>query len=193
MKDIAKEILTIKAFEINEAGFNWASGIKSPFYCDNRKILSYPGLWKKIIDKFCEKLNDYQFDGVAGVATAGIAHASAISYQMNKPLVYVRSKAKGHGQKNLIEGELSQIQSVVVIEDLFSTGSSALKAVKALEEQGKDVLSICSIFSYDLKKLKDNFRAYNYFSLLTVDDMISISNLSESEKKVVQDFLTEHR
>ncbi len=193
MIEIAKQLFEINAFNISQEGYMWASGIKSPFYCDNRKILSHPQLWKKVIKSFCEKLDEYNFDAIAGVATAGIPHASAIAYEMKRPLIYIRSQAKDHGRKNQIEGDTANIKSVVVIEDLFSTGGSALNAVKALESQNIDVRSIGSIFSYDLRKLKDNFKNYEYFSLLKVDDMISVSKLNQENSKVVDDFLREHR
>ncbi len=193
MKEIARELVEINAFNISEVGYLWASGIRSPFYCDNRKILSYPSLWKKIVKLFCEQLQDHEFDGIAGVATAGIPHASAIAYEMNCPLIYVRSSAKEHGRKNQIEGDVKDIKSVALIEDLFSTGGSALKAAKALESNGIEVKVIASIFSYELKSLRENFQDYKYFSLLNVDDMISIHNLDQKKLALVESFLKELR
>ncbi len=193
MKEIAEMLVTIKAFSINDQNYTWASGIESPFYCDNRMILSFPKFWQSLIDLFCQKLNHYDFDGVAGVATAGIPHASAIAYARSKPLIYVRSNSKGHGKKNLIEGDIKNMKSVALIEDLFSTGGSAIKAAEALEEVGIEVKVMGSIFNYGLKSFQENINNREYFSLISLEDILSVSTLGDKEKELVDTFIKEHK
>ena len=162
-KKIAQDLLEIEAISLrpNEP-FTWASGIKSPIYCDNRITLSYPEVRERITDAFValikEKFSDV--DVIAGVATAGIPQAALVAQKMGLPMVYVRSKAKDHGKENLIEGRVSKGQKAVVIEDLISTGGSVLVAVDALKEEGVEVLSVCAIFTYLLPKATSNFEAH---------------------------------
>ncbi|WP_338469877.1 orotate phosphoribosyltransferase [Niallia sp. XMNu-256] len=153
-KEIAESLLEIKAVTLrpNEP-FTWASGIKSPIYCDNRLTLSYPEIRKKIAKGLAHLINE-QFPGtelVAGTATAGIPHAAWISDVLDLPMCYVRSKAKGHGKGNQIEGKAELGQKVVVVEDLISTGGSVITAVQALREAGCEVLGVVSIFTYELE------------------------------------------
>jgi orotate phosphoribosyltransferase len=139
--------------------FIWASGMKSPIYCDNRKTLSYPSVRDFICDAFVKNIEDQypNVDVIAGVATGAIAHGVLVAQALNKPFVYVRSDAKKHGLENLVEGHIEKGQKVVVIEDLISTGGSSLKAVEALRETGAIVSGLLAIFSYGFPKAADSF------------------------------------
>jgi orotate phosphoribosyltransferase len=159
-KRIAEKLLTINAVALkpNEP-FTWTSGLRSPIYCDNRLTLSYPevrkeiaqGLQSIILEKYADA------DVIAGTATAGIPHAAWVSDLLNLPMCYVRSKAKGHGKGNQIEGKVEAGQKVVVVEDLISTGGSVITAVQALREAGCEVLGVVSIFTYGLDKGRETF------------------------------------
>jgi orotate phosphoribosyltransferase len=160
-KVIAEKLLTINAVALkpNEP-FTWTSGLRSPIYCDNRLTLSYPevrkaiaqGLQAIILEKYPSA------EVIAGTATAGIPHAAWVSDLLNLPMCYVRSKAKGHGKGNQIEGKVEKGQKVVVVEDLISTGGSVITAVQALREAGCEVLGVVSIFTYGLEKGKEAFQ-----------------------------------
>lgn len=157
---VAKCLLQINAIKLSPQNpFTWASGMKSPIYCDNRLILSYPAARKFIIDCFKIKAMDLpEVNYVAGVATAGIPHASLLADQLNLPLVYVRSKPKGHGRQNLIEGRLEEGAKILVIEDLISTGGSSINAVQALRETGAEVVATMAIFTYGFKRATEVFQ-----------------------------------
>mgnify|MGYP001156527364 FL=1 len=148
---IAEFLLQIKAVKLSpKKPFSWASGWKSPIYCDNRKSLSYPAVRTYIRQQFTQAINT-EFgrpDMIAGVATGGIAHGALVAHDLGLPFVYVRSSAKEHGMKNQVEGDLTTGRSVVVVEDLVSTGKSSLAAVQALREEGCDVKGMVSIFTY---------------------------------------------
>ncbi len=161
--EVAKSLLQIQAIKLSpQSPFTWASGIKSPIYCDNRKTLSYPDIRKKIVEGFVELSKSYEpYDVVAGVATAGIAHGALLAAAIDKPFVYVRSKPKGHGLKNMIEGYLPENSSVLVVEDLISTGMSSIKAVDALREVGANVKAVAAIFSYGFSKATTAFEESN--------------------------------
>ena len=168
---IASALLEIKAVKINpKEPFTWASGWKSPLYCDNRKTLSYPEVRKAIYTGFAEIIkHEYpETDAIAGVATGAIAHGALVSEALNLPFVYVRSAPKGHGLKNLVEGELKNKAKVVVIEDLISTGGSSIAAVEALRDAGAEVLVLLAVFSYGFDAAFANFtRANCTFRTLT--------------------------
>lgn len=154
-KQVAEQLLEIKAVFLKPNDpFTWASGIKSPIYCDNRLTLGFPKVRQFIAAALAEKIKEDfgDVDVIAGTATAGIPHAAWVSDLLDLPMVYVRSKAKEHGKGNQIEGPISKGQKVVVIEDLISTGGSSLKAVEALEQAGAEVLGITAIFTYGLEK-----------------------------------------
>ena len=161
--ELAQKLLQIKAIKLSPSEpFTWASGIKSPIYCDNRVTLSYPEIRtfvKIALSTLSEQLEDY--DTVAGVATAGIAHGALIADYIKKPFIYVRSKAKDHGRENLIEGDFSRAKKVLVVEDLISTGGSSIQAVKALRAEGIEVVGVIALFSYEFEKAKKNFEAAN--------------------------------
>lgn len=152
---IAERLLEIEAVALKPNNpFTWASGLKSPIYCDNRLTLSYPEIRKEIATGLKDIILE-QFPGaevIAGTATAGIPHAAWVSDLMDLPMCYVRSKAKGHGKGNQIEGKVSKGQKVVVVEDLISTGGSVITAVDALREVGCEVIGVVSIFTYELDK-----------------------------------------
>lgn len=158
-KEVAKELLSIGAIKLQpEQPFTWASGWKSPIYCDNRLSLSFPPLRSQIKIGLAaivkEKFPDAEV--IAGVATAGIPQGALVADDLGLPMIYVRSKSKGHGLGNQIEGHLKSGQKVVVVEDLVSTGGSSLKAVDALRESGAQVQGMISIFTYDFNLAKEN-------------------------------------
>lgn len=157
---VAKALLEIEAVKIQPAQpFTWASGWKSPIYCDNRLTLSHPEI-RSMIKKGLAALVQEKFegiDGIAGVATAGIPQAALIADYLQIPMLYVRSKPKGHGRENMIEGSIPQGSTLIVIEDLISTGGSSLKAVDALKEAGYQVAGLLAIFTYGFDLAVQNF------------------------------------
>jgi len=158
---VAALLLKSKAVILEPSNpFTWASGWKSPIYCDNRITLSYPEIRNYIRDAFRSTIlsNFGSPDLIAGVATGAIAQGALVADIMDLPFVYVRPSAKGHGRQNLIEGRLQAGQKVVVVEDLISTGGSSLKAVEALREAGAEVLGMVAIFSYGFELAAENFR-----------------------------------
>ena len=160
-RKLASYLLQSKAIIIDPANpFTWASGWRSPIYCDNRKTLSYPAIRTFIRDGF-EGIIQEKFPGpdmIAGVATGAIAHAALVAEKMGLPMVYVRSSQKSHGLGNQIEGDTSVGRKVVVVEDLVSTGGSSLNAVSALREAGLEVLGMAAIFTYEFPAAEENFR-----------------------------------
>jgi orotate phosphoribosyltransferase len=158
---LALYLLQSKAIIIDPANpFTWASGWRSPIYCDNRKTLSHPEIRRFIRDSFTELIRNHfaSTDIIAGVATGAIAHAALVAEKMELPMLYVRSAQKSHGLENRIEGEVKTGKRVVVIEDLVSTGGSSLGAVSALRDAGMEVLGMAAIFTYDFPVAAENFR-----------------------------------
>lgn len=154
-KLIAKDLLKIKAvFFRPEEPFTWASGIKSPVYCDNRLTLTAPEVRNDVENGLAETIrkNFPEVEVLMGTSTAGIAHAAIVGHLMGLPMGYVRSGAKDHGRQNQIEGRLEKGQKVVVVEDLISTGGSVIEVVNVLREAGAEVLGVVSIFTYGMKK-----------------------------------------
>lgn len=179
-KDVAKMLLEIKAIKLNKSNpFTWASGWKSPIYCDNRKSLSYPEVRTYIKKALCKEIQLHypNVEVIAGVATAGIPQGALVADEMGLPFVYVRSKPKGHGMENLIEGELNSGSKVVVIEDLVSTGGSSLKAVEDIKKVGAEVLGMAAIFTYGFSLAQENFSKANIplVTLSNYSDMLSIA------------------
>jgi orotate phosphoribosyltransferase len=179
-KQVAEKLLQIQAIKLSpQQPFTWASGWKSPIYCDNRKVLSYP----YIRDYVKSELSNLVFEKfpdaamVAGVATAGIPHAALIADQLKLPMIYVRSKPKGHGMGNQIEGVIQEGQPIVVVEDLVSTGKSSLEAVQAIRDAGGLVMGMVSIFTYGFEAAVQAFEAAQvpYFSLSNYDAMIGLA------------------
>ncbi len=173
---VAEYLLQIKAVKLNvEEPFTWASGIKSPIYCDNRTILSYPVVRTYIRQQLAE-LTVEAFgkpDIIAGVATGGIAHGALVAQELDMPFAYVRSAAKGHGLQNMIEGVMEKGRTVVLIEDLISTGGSSILAVNAVKEHGNQVKGVVSIMDYGFQKAEDNFKdVCSYYSLCNFDVLI---------------------
>lgn len=154
-KSISNDLLSIKAVFLRpEQPFTWASGIKSPIYCDNRLILTAPEVRTRVEAALAENIKKYypECEVLMGTSTAGIAHAAIVGHMLSLPMGYVRSGAKDHGRGNQIEGKLNKGDKVVVVEDLISTGGSVIDVVNVLRDAGADVLGIVSIFTYGLSK-----------------------------------------
>lgn len=162
--ETAEYLLQIKAIKLdNNNPFTWSSGIKSPIYCDNRKILSYPKIRTFVRQEFSKMIREEfgELDLIAGVATGAIAHGALVAQELGVPFAYVRSTKKDHGLTNQIEGVVESGQSVVVVEDLVSTGQSSLAAVKALRDAGCNVKGMVAIFTYGLESAAKNFKEEN--------------------------------
>ena len=163
-KNIAERLLKIKAIKLQPNNpFTWASGWKSPIYCDNRKTLSYPATRTYIKNSLVRTIMDIYPDVevIAGVATGAIAQGTLVAAELGLPFIYVRSSPKDHGLENMIEGDLKPKQKVVVIEDLISTGGSSLKAVEAIRKDGSEVLGMVAIFTYGFQAAEDKFKNAN--------------------------------
>lgn len=175
---IINDLLKNKAIFLNVKNpFTWASGIKSPIYCDLRTINSFPVLRNFIENKMVEMIKEKYptVDYIVGTSTAGISHAAIISYKMKLPMAYVRSSAKDHGRKKNIEGVIPANAKIVVIEDLMSTGKSSLEVVNILQSENYNVLGIASIFNYNLQIAKDNLKNNKIInhSLASFNDLIT--------------------
>ncbi|PAV29939.1 orotate phosphoribosyltransferase [Virgibacillus profundi] len=189
--ELTRDLLEIKAVQINPDNyFTWTSGIKSPIYCDNRLTMSHPAVRRKITDAFVKiiKEMDEKPEVIAGCATAGIPHAAWLAERLDLPMVYVRSKPKGHGKGNQIEGEFEKGAKILVIEDLISTGGSSIEAAKAVQNQGGEVLGVLAIFTYGLQKSVQEFSAAKIpfqtitgFDLL-VDALVEDGKITKEEK-----------
>lgn len=159
--EVTKKLLEINTIKIQPSNpFTWASGWKSPIYCDNRKILSYPETRTYIRDQFVEVVKEKypEAEVIAGVATGAIAIGALVAEVLGLPFIYVRAKPKGHGLENLIEGDLEPHKKVVVIEDLVSTGISSLKAAEAVNNFGGNVIGMAAIFTYNFPLARENFK-----------------------------------
>lgn len=179
-KKIAGELLGIKAVFLSpENPFTWASGIKSPIYCDNRLILTSPKTREIVENAIAESVKKYypEAEVLMGTSTAGIAHAAIAAHILGMPMGYVRGSAKDHGRGNRIEGRLEKGQKVVVIEDLISTGGSCIDVVEALREAGAEVLGVVSIFTYGMKKGLERLAAANVenHSLSNFDTLVEVA------------------
>jgi orotate phosphoribosyltransferase len=194
---IAAALLKIKAVKLSPHKlFTWASGLKSPVYCDNRKTLSYPETRRLICESFATRVEELYPDVqvIAGVATGAIAHGVLLAERLNLPFVYVRAAAKSHGLENLVEGELPDGAKVVVIEDLISTGGSSIAAVEALRREGAVVLGLMAIFSYGFRVAVENFRnagcrfdtLSNYSALL--NEALTSNYISGDETKILREW-----
>ena len=196
-KKTAEYLLQIKAIKLQPSNpFIWASGWKSPIYCDNRKTLSFPVVRSYISDSFAALIWKLypQAELIAGVATGAIAHGALTADKLGLPFIYVRSGAKEHGLGNQIEGYYEPGQKVVVIEDLISTGGSSLKAVRALREAGCDVLGMVAIFTYEFKKASDRFAAekcslntLSNYSVL-VDTAVETGYIGQTEVEALKEW-----
>lgn len=181
---IADILLDIGAVSLNPAQpFTWASGLKTPIYCDNRLIMSHPQA-RTTVEQTLADLIQSEFpnvDVIAGTATAGIPHAAIVAHLLNKPMIYVRSSAKGHGKQNAIEGHLAAGQTVVMIEDLISTGGSVIQAAETVQAAGGEVLGVCAIFNYLLAKGKDAFAAVDYPLHTLTDYQVLVEQAVQNE------------
>ncbi|TFI70510.1 orotate phosphoribosyltransferase [Carnobacterium divergens] len=170
-KKIAQDLLEIKAVSLSpNEPYTWASGIKSPIYCDNRITMSYPSVRREISRGLAELIKrDYpEAEVIAGTATAGIPHAAWVAELLDLPMVYIRGKAKDHGKGNQIEGRITKNQKMVIIEDLISTGGSVIDAAVAAKNEGADVIGAAAIFTYELPKGIENFKKHQLsFATLT--------------------------
>lgn len=196
-KDFASKLLNVKAIKLQPNDpFTWASGWKSPFYCDNRKTLSYPELRNFVKLELVHTILEHfpQAEAVAGVATGAIAQGALVADELNKPFVYVRSKAKDHGMGNLIEGELEKGTKVVVVEDLISTGGSSLKAVAALREAGYEVVGMVASYTYGFPVAAEAFaKAGVQLETLTdydhvVAEALATGYIAESDVEVLAEW-----
>ncbi len=182
-KQIAEYLLQIKAIKLEPTNpFTWASGWKSPIYCDNRKTLSFPQVRTDIKRAFAKAvLAKYpDVEVIAGVATGAIALGALVADELNLPMVYIRSAAKAHGMTNMIEGDLKEGQKVVVIEDLISTGGSSLKAVQALREANCEVMGMLAIFTYGFQTAEDNFKNAN----CTIDTLSDYNTMIDCAQEI---------
>ena len=160
-RQFAQKLLEVKAIKLQPADpFTWASGWKSPFYCDNRKTLSFPALRSFVKIELCHLVQQHfpEATAVAGVATGAIAQGALVADQLGLPFCYIRSKAKDHGMQNLIEGQVPEGAKVVVVEDLISTGGSSLKAVEALRQAGIEVVGMVASYTYGFPVAEEAFR-----------------------------------
>jgi orotate phosphoribosyltransferase len=194
-KIIAEKLLQVKAVALKPQGFfTWASGWKSPIYCDNRKVLSHPFVRDFIKSELCNVVFEKfeQAELLAGVATAGIPWGAMVSDQLKLPFIYVRPKPKEHGLGNQIEGECKPGQKVVVIEDLVSTGKSSLQAVDALLDKGLNVIGMVSIFTYGFPVAQQEFdkKSIKYYSLTDYSSLLSLASaqgtLTEQELALLE-------
>ena len=179
-KKIAKDLLSIGAVFLRpEQPFTWASGIKSPIYCDNRLTLTAPEVRNHVEEGLAELIRKHypEVEVLMGTSTAGIAHAAITATILNLPMGYVRSGSKDHGRGNQIEGKLEAGQKVVVVEDLISTGGSCIEVVEALRNAGADVLGIVSIFTYGMKRGVERIEAANTvnYSLSNLDALVEVA------------------
>lgn len=185
---VAEFLLQIKAVKLQpQQPFTWASGWKSPIYCDNRKTLSYPKVRTYIRQQFVQVINQNfpKPDVIAGVATGAIAAGVLVAEEMGLPFIYVRPEPKKHGLGNMIEGEIKAGQSVVVIEDLISTGGSSLKAVEAVREAGCEVKGMAAIFTYGFENAVENFRKSDVH-LVTLSDYPSLIRQALKDEYVTE-------
>ena len=183
---IAKDLLKIKAvFFRPEEPFTWASGIKSPVYCDNRLTLTAPEVRNDVENGLAEVVRRFypEAEVLMGTSTAGIAHAAIVCHIMGLPMGYVRSGSKDHGRQNRIEGRLEAGQKVVVIEDLISTGGSCIDVVEALREAGAEVLGVASIFTYGMQKGLDRMAAANVKNI-SLTDFDTIAQVAAEENYI---------
>jgi len=192
---VAASLLEIKAIKLSPSNpFTWASGLQSPIYCDNRLLLSYPKIRTQVIEAFADHIGQYKVDMIAGVATAGIAHGALLAQKLDLPFIYVRSKAKGHGRQNQIEGELTTKENVLLIEDLISTGGSVIAAAEALRSEDVQITAACAIFSYGFDKASNNFeKASLPFSTITeyhtlLDVALEKKYISTEEQKILAEW-----
>jgi orotate phosphoribosyltransferase len=187
----AEKLLQIKALKISpDTPFTWASGWKSPVYCDNRKLLSFPHVRDYVKSELANTIMDHfpDAESLAGVATAGIPHGALAADLLRLPFIYVRNKPKGHGLTNQIEGVLTEGQKVVVIEDLVSTGMSSLEAVEALRAAGADVIGMCALFTYGFPQAAEAFEKANV-KLITLSNYDALVEVGVTQNIIQEEAL----
>lgn len=198
MKDVAKILLELNAVTLNpKKPFKYASGIISPVYTDCRVLMAYPDKRRQIRDLYIDAIekSGVQFDVVAGTATAGIPHAAWIADKLNLPMVYVRGKAKEHGKENLMEGIIKKGQKAIVIEDLVSTGESAINSVNAVRAAGGEISHVFSIITYGMEKASQTFKEHNLtmVSLTTFGDVVNeaqkLGYIEDKEIEIILDWI----
>ncbi|MDF2669256.1 MAG: orotate phosphoribosyltransferase [Paenibacillus sp.] len=198
-EQIAEALLEIGAVALRpKEPFTWTSGIKSPIYCDNRLTISYPHIRDLIALGFSEMIRDQFPDAevIAGIATGGIPHGAFVAQKLNLPMIYVRDKAKGHGKENVIEGVIRPGQKVVMIEDLFSTGGSSIKASNAVRNAGAEVLGVLAIFSYQFEASAKGFEeaGFKYDSLSNytslIDVAVKLGRIAQEDVALLQSWRT---
>lgn len=192
-KQVAKALLETKAVTLSaQEPYTWASGLKSPIYCDNRITLSYPEV-RTLIAQGLKSLIEENFpevEAIVGVATGGLPQAALVADLMDLPLAYVRPQAKAHGQGKQVEGFLKEGSKVVMIEDLISTGGSVLKAVDAVKNDGFDVLGVAAVFTYELQKATDNFKDVTLHTLssypVLIEAALETNTINEEELELLK-------
>ena len=196
-KKIAEILLNLKAVSISpQQPYTWASGLKSPIYCDNRLVISTVEERRSVCQAFVNLIAEkgWQPNLIAGTATAGIPHAAWVAEAMSLPMIYVRSSEKKHGKQNLIEGRIPADAHVVVIEDLISTGGSSVKAADAVVAGGAKVLGVGAIFQYGMEKSKKRFAesGYDYATLTNLEHLLDVAIskglLSQDDRKLVAEW-----
>lgn len=196
-KDVAHDLLKIGAVELNVSSpFTWVSGIKSPVYCDNRKIYSHIEVRNRVVDAFCEliKSSFKDVEIIAGIATGGIPIGTLIADRLKLPFIYVRQTRKEHGLMRQVEGAYKKGEKVVLIEDHISTGGSSMRAIQGLREEGLEILALVSIMTYRFQKARDVFEkeSINHISICDLDIIletaVEIGNISTSDKNSILEF-----
>ena len=195
-KQVASTLLEIKAVTLStNPPYTWTSGIKSPIYCDNRLLMSYPDKRQQVKEMFLSliKENNLEFDVIAGVATSGIPHAAWLAEELKKPMIYVRGKAKEHGKENAIEGVIEKGKKVLVIEDLISTGGSTLFVVEEIRKAGGIVEDCLAIFTYEFDKAKKAFAEAkaNLHTLTNFSTLIEVATENDYLKAADKDTVLE--
>ncbi len=186
---IAKILLKIKAVNLRvNPPYKWVSGILAPIYTDNRLLISYPKEREIVVDNFLKiiKKNKIKADVIAGIATSGIPWAAWIAEKLNLPLVYIRSKKKGHGKENLIEGKLEKGKNVLIIEDLISTGGSSINGVEAVRKAGCRVKACLAIFTYEMEQARQNFQKAGV-ELITLTNFTTLVDVAIKERYLNQE------
>ena len=196
-RNVAKQLLDLKCVQLSPNHFfTYASGLKGPIYCDNRKVLSFPSARKMVLEALKKFIIDSKinFDVIAGLATAGLPYASILADHLDEPLIYIRGKAKGHGQNNLIEGSYSKGQKIILIEDLVNQGSSVLKAIEASREAGLVPVACFAVVDYEMQSAKNIFNENEipFFSLTNFSDLLNtakeISYLTYQELRILREW-----
>ncbi|CAH0999612.1 Orotate phosphoribosyltransferase [Neolewinella maritima] len=186
-RHIARRLLEVGAVKLQpRKPFTWASGLRSPIYCDNRVLLSFPSIRSEVVEALCAAAGAMDVQGVAGVATAGIPHGALLADRLSLPFIYIRSSAKAHGRQNQIEGRLTTGDRYIVVEDLISTGGSSLKAIDALRAAGGRAAAALAIFTYQLPAAQQAFEQAAV-PLHTLSDYTALVEVARESGKITAD------